>query len=249
MTERRTVLLLLALYAFAPLRLYALFQGDMDPRSTADRFEAVLREDSLDATANWRAAIALVDVGKQTPDNKKSATRDSLYRTAERYARRAVRLAPGSADAHFALALALGKVSLTLGAKQRIKLAAEIRSEALNAITIDSTHDGAWHVLGRWNAEVERLSNLEEFFAKAVLGGKVLGLASWDEALRCMRNAVRYRPDYIYHHLDLAEMLIERKRPEEARPELSRILELPIRDAMDPQYRARAEALLKRIGD
>lgn len=248
-TGGRAVLLLMIASAVTPLRLHALLQGDMHPRETADRYEAVLVRDSLNPEANWRAAIALVDIGKQTPDNQKSRTRDSLYRVAEQYARRAARVAPDSADAHFALALALGKVSLTLSAKQRIRLAKEIRAEALRAIEIDSTHDGAWHVLGRWNAEVERLSNLEEFFAKTVLGGKVLGQASWDEALRCMRKAVQFRPDYIYHHLDLAEMLIERKRREEARPELRRILQLPPRDAMDPQYRARAEALLKRIDD
>ena len=93
-TGGRAVLLLLAVYAFTPLRLYALFQGDMDPRGTAARYEAILVGDSTNVTANWRAAVALVDIGKQTPDNEKSRARDSLYRRAEVYARRAVRLAP-----------------------------------------------------------------------------------------------------------------------------------------------------------
>jgi tetratricopeptide (TPR) repeat protein len=219
----------------------------MDPRGTADRFEAVLREDSLNATANWRAAIALVDIGKQTPDKQKSATRDSLYRLAELYARRAVRVAPDSADPHFALALALGKVSLTLGSKQRVQNAKEVRTEALRAIEINPKHDGAWHIMGRWNAEIERLSNLQEFFAKAVLGGKILGEASWDEAIRCMQKAVELRPDYIFHRLDLAEMLVEIKRSGEARPHLEKIQGLPDLDAMDPVYRARAKALLGKI--
>lgn len=219
----------------------------MNPRGTADRFEAVLREDSLNATANWRAAVALVDIGKQTPDKQKSTVRDSLYLLAERYARRAVRVAPDSAEPHFALALALGKVSLTLGSKQRVQYAKEIREEALRAMEINPRHDGAWHVMGRWNAEVERLSNLQEFFAKTVLGGKVLGEASWDEAIRCMRKAVELRPDYIFHRLDLAEMLIEIKRPAEAKSELEAIGKLPDQDAMDPVYRARAEALLSKL--
>lgn len=219
----------------------------MDPRATAARYEAALARDSLDATANWRAAIALVDIGKQTPDDRKSRTRDSLYRVAEGYARRAVRLASDAAGPHFALALALGKSSLTLSARQRVRYAREIRAEAKRAIEIDPRHDGAWHVLGRWHAEIERLSNLEEFFAKTVLGATVFGEASWDEALRCMRRAVELRPDYIFHRLDLAEMLIERKRPDEARPELQKIQELPALDAMDHVYRARASILLSRL--
>ena len=219
----------------------------MDPRGTAARYEAFLARDSTDITANWRAAVALVDIGKQTPDKEKNRTRDSLYRRAEFYARRAVRLAPDSAGPHFALALALGKVSLTLGSKQRVRYAKEVREHALRAIEIDPEHDGAWHVMGRWNAEIERLSNLQEFFAKTILGGKVLGEATWDEAIRCMRKAVELRPAFIFHRLDLAEMLVELKRPEEARPELEKIQALSDLDAMDPAYKARAGALLRQL--
>jgi len=222
-------------------------QGDMHPRETADRWEAVMATDSLNAEANWRAAIALVDIGKQTPDKEKNRARDSLYLVAEMYARRAVRQAPQDAEPHFALALALGKASLTMSAKQRVKYAKEVKIEVERALEIDPNHDGAWHLLGRWNAEIERLSNIEEFFAKTLLGGKVFNQASWEEAIRCLRKAVEIRPDYIFHRLDLAEVLIERKRSTEAKPELEKIQALPDLDAMDPSYRSRASELLARI--
>ena len=245
--RRRLLFALVLASAYTPLRLYA-FQGDMHPRETADRWEAVLATDSLNAEANWRAAIALVDIGKQTPDKEKDRARDSLYRVAETYARRAVRQAPQDAGPHFALALALGKASMTLSAKQRVKYAKEVRTEVERTLEIDPNHDGAWHLLGRWNAEIERLSNIEEFFAKTLLGGKVFNEASWDEAIRCLRKAVEIRPDYIFHRLDLAEVLIERKRSAEAKPELEKIQALPDLDAMDPSYRARASELLAKIG-
>jgi tetratricopeptide (TPR) repeat protein len=237
--------LILLSYAYTPPRLYA--QGDLHPRETADKFEAVLREDSLNAEANWRAAIALVDIGKQTPDNEKNRARDSLYRVAEGYARRAVRQAPQDASPHFALALALGKASMTMSARQRVKYAGEIKTEVERALEIDPNHDGAWHLMGRWHAEIERLSNIEEFFAKTLLGGKVFNEASWDEALRSMRKAVELRPDFIFHRLDLAEMLFEIKRGEEARPHLERVKELPEIDAMDDRYKLRASILLSQI--
>ena len=243
---RRILIAWLFLSAVPPFRLSAL-QGDLHPRETADRYEAILAGDSLNAEANWRAAVALVDIGKQTPDREKHRARDSLYRVAERYARRAVRQAPEVAGPHFALALALGKASLTMSARQRVKYAKEVRIEVERALEIDPNHDGAWHLMGRWHAEIERLSNLEEFFAKTVLGGKVFNQASWDEAIRCLRKAVELRPDYIFHRLDLAEVLVERKRASEARPELEAILTLPDQDAMDPEYRERARALLNKI--
>ncbi|HKP29629.1 MAG TPA: hypothetical protein VJU15_09495 [Gemmatimonadales bacterium] len=239
------MLLGVCLHALTSSRLVA--QGDMHPRETADRWEAVIATDSLNAEANWRAAIALVDIGKQTPDKEKNRARDSLYRKAEMYARRAVRQAPQDAAPHFALALALGKASLTMSAKQRVKYALEIKTEVGRALEIDPNHDGAWHVLGRWNAEIERLSNIQEFFAKTLLGGKVFNEASWDEAIRCLRKAVEIRPDYIFHRLDLAEVLLETKRRAEARIELEGIKDLPILDAMDPTYKLRAAELLSRM--
>jgi tetratricopeptide (TPR) repeat protein len=134
-----------------------------------------------------------------------------------------------------------------MSAKQRVKYAKEIKTEVERALEIDPNHDGAWHLMGRWHAEIERLSNIEEFFAKTLLGGKVFNEASWDGAIRCLQKAVELRPDYIFHRLDLAEVLIERKRASEARPELEKILTLPDLDAMDPVYRTRAKALLERI--
>lgn len=219
----------------------------LDPRAAADRFEAALASDSTNGEANWRAALALIDIGKQTPDTVPSATRDSLYRLAERYARRATLMAPDDPNAHFALAMALGKAALTRGKRERVAYAVEIREEALRTLSLDSRHDGAYHVLGRWHAEIERLSNIEEFFAKKFLGAKVFGEASWGEAAHNLETAILLRPEFIYHRLGLAEIYVDMKRYAAARTQLEAIPALPTRDVMDPTYRRQAEALLRRI--
>jgi len=203
--------------------------------------------DSLDAEASWRAAIAYVDLGKVTPDDRKDRIRDSLYLLAERHARRAVRLAPQDANAHFSLALALGKAALTKGKKERVQYAVEIRDAVRKSLAIDSRQDGSYHVLGRWHAEIERLSNIEEFFAKRFLGAKAFGEASYEEAARNLERAVALRPDYIYHRLDLAEVYVDMKRYADARRELDAIATLTTLDAMDPEYRRQAGALRSRI--
>lgn len=221
----------------------------LDPRAAADSFEAILATDSLHPEANWRAGLALIDVAKRVPDDRRDPIRDSLYRRAEQYARRAVAANPDLADAHFVLGLALGRIGLTLGPRQRIRSAMAVRDAALRALALDPQHDGAWHLLGRWHAEIERLSNLEEFFARTFLGGDVLREASWEEAVRCLSRAVELRPDFIYHRLDLAEVLIELERRAEARPHLQTIARLPAQDVMDHVYRARAQLLLHQIRD
>ena len=219
----------------------------LDPRAAADSFEAILAGDSLNAEANWRAALALIDIGKQVPDDRRDRTRDSLYQVAERYARRAVSLGPSLADAHFVLGLAIGRSALTKGSREKVQAAAAVRNAALRTLDLDPRHDGAWHMLGRWNAEIERLSNIEEFIARNVLGGDVMREASLEEAVRCLSRAVELRRDFIYHRLDLAQVLVELKRWAEARPHLEIIPGLPAQDVMDHVYRAQAVQLLRRI--
>jgi len=218
-----------------------------DPRAALGHYEVALAIDSMDATANWRAAQALVDIGKQTPDTVKSPERDSLYARAERLARRSVQADSTSSKAHYILAAAIGRASLTKGKKERVKRAGEIRSEALRAIELNPSEDGAYHVMGRWNAEIMRLSGLSRFFAKSFLGGAIFSEASWQGAVDNMNKAIEYHPDWIYHHLDLAEILIDRDQYSAARNELKKVEELPVADAMDPRYKQDAQLFLSQI--
>lgn len=218
-----------------------------DPQAALNHFEAALAEDSISYEAAWRAAQAALDIGKQIPDSEKSTSRDSLYGLAERYARIAVGANPEEADGHFILAVAIGRSSLTKGKRERVRRATEIRAEALRAIELNPRHDGAYHVLGRWNAEIMRLSGLTRFFAKNFLGGGVFNQASWDHAIEFMTKAVEIDPSIIQHHLDLAEIYVDRKRYVEARQHLEVIASLPLKDVMDPRYKESAVTLLGRI--
>ena len=255
---RRSIVLSLVLAA-APLGLVAqtaaehvtmgveALEQKFDPRAALGHYEAALAIDSMDATANWRAAQALVDIGKQTPDSVKSPDRDSLYARAERLARRSVAVDSMNAKSHYILSAAIGRASLTKSKKERIKRAAEIRSEALRSIELNPAEDGAYHVLGRWNAEIMRLSGLTRFFAKSFLGAGIFNEASWQGALDNMNKAIEHRPEWIYHHLDMAEILIDRDQYSKAREQLNLVESLPVADAMDPHYKQDAQLYLSQI--
>ncbi|HEX5004041.1 MAG TPA: hypothetical protein VFV65_01930 [Gemmatimonadales bacterium] len=219
------------------------------PAAGLREFQAALALDSTSYEANWRASIAAIDIGKQTPDSIPDPTRDSLFRLAERYATRAVAANPDGADGYFALANAVGRTSLTLGAKARVRRAAEIRDAALKAISLNPQHDGAFHVMGRWNAEIMRLSGFQRFFAKSFLGGAVFGEASWGNAVAYMQKAVEIRPQFIYHHYDLALMYVDMKQWAPARQQLAAIPPLPLIDVMDPVWKSEAAGLLESIAN
>jgi tetratricopeptide (TPR) repeat protein len=220
-----------------------------DPVAALKDYQAAMAIDSTSYEANWRASVAAVDIGKQTPDSIPDAARDSLYRLAERYATRAVAANPDGADGYFALANAIGRTSLTLGKKARVQRATEIRVAALKAIELNPRQDGAFHVMGRWNAEIMRLSSIERFFAKSFLGGAVFSQASWDNAVAYMKKAVAIRPEFIYHHYDLALIFIDTKQWAYARQQLEAIPPLPLIDVMDPVWKKEAASLLQSIAN
>ena len=108
--------------------------------------------------------------------------RDSLYQLGEQYARRAVQADPSSTMTHFALARALGRRALSLGVRERVKYAGEVRKEALESLKIDSTNPGSLHIMGMWHANVMRLNGIARFLAKNLLGGRVFDEANWKDA-------------------------------------------------------------------
>ena len=220
-----------------------------DLRTALAHYEAGLELDSTDYEANWRAAMVLLDLGEQIPDSVKSPERDSLYARAEILARRAVASDSNRAEGHFALAAAVGRASLTMGKKDRIRRAPLIRDEARKAIALDPRHDGAYNILGQWNAEIMRLSGFSRFFAKSFLGAGIFKEASWDSATTNLEKAVELDPRRIYHRLELARVYIDRKRYDDARAQLSEVEALPEREVGDSAYKAEGAALARRIAD
>ena len=212
-----------------------------DPGTALEHFRAALKEDPVNYEANWRAAITLLDLTELLPDSLRRARRDSLYALAERHASRAVASDSLGADGHFALAAAIGTGSILLGPDARIRRAGIIRREALKAIALNPRHDGAYHILGRWNAEIMRLSGISRFFARNFLGAGVFKQASWKKAIAFMEKAVELDPGRIQHHLELARIYADRKRGADAEAQLHLVESLAARENMD--------TILKRQGD
>lgn len=227
--------------------LYAALQ----PEPALARYQAALAREPGNYDALWKAARSAVDVAKRIPgDNDYSkAVRDSVYEIARAYSTAATKADSTGADGHFMLSQTLGRLSRTRGGKERVRFARIIYDEAALAVRLDSTHDGAHHVLGAWHAEVRRLSGVTRFFAKTLFGAGFMDIASWDSATVHLERAVAIRPSHIYHRLELALVYIDRKQYSRARENLTTIASLPIADVSDPEYQKEAVDLLKKIAN
>lgn len=219
------------------------------PQQALGHYRAALAIDSTNYAALWKAGRELVDIAKQIDgkDDSSKHLRDSLYTQARNYGEAAVRVNPNGADGHFTIGQALGRLSRTKGGKERVRFAKIIYDEGMKAIELDSTHDGAYHLIGAWHAEVKRLSGFQKFFAKTLFGGGFLDKGNWEDAQRYLQRAVALKPQNIFHRLELGEVYVDLGQYSKAREQFNAIEPLPIADVLDHKYKQEAKQILEDI--
>ena len=257
---RSTTFILLLLAAAAP-RLVAQSYGEhiargdslsdaLDPAGALEEYRIAFMANPSSYDAMWKFASAQIDVAKQLRDREYKDLRDSLYWVARIYAEAATSTDSTDAEGFFMVSQALGRLSLTRGGRERVQFAKEVYKSAAKAIECDPMHDGAYHVVGAWHAEIKRLSGFTKFFATTFLGASFMGRAQWDSAVVYLQRAVELKPEYIFHRLELAEVYVDLERWGEARTQLEAIAGLePTLDVDDPLYKEEAADLLAEIRD
>jgi tetratricopeptide (TPR) repeat protein len=216
----------------------------MNAPAALRHYEEAIKADPRSYEGLWKASRDAVDVGEYNPDDKE---RERLYSEAELYARRAVDVDSTHADGYAELARALGRKALSLGKKDQVKYAGDVRNAALKALSLNPKNPAALHVMGKWNYEVLRLSGITRFMAKTFLGGKVFDSANWDDAQRYMEESVANDPGRIVHHLDLARVYEARGNKEKAREQYEIVLKGPTGDFNDRKYQAEAAEEIKEV--
>ena len=209
----------------------------MDAPAALQHYEAAIKAEPNNYEALWKASREAVDVGEFNPDPKE---RDRLYSQAELYARRAVDANPNDWEGHFILARALGRKALSLGARDRVKYAGDVRNQALEALKLNPKAAGAQHVMGMWNYNIMKLSGVTRFMAKTFLGGKVFDSANWDDAQRYMEESVANEPAGLVHHLDLARVYVARGMKDKARSQYEAVINGTPTEYNDKNYKAEA---------
>jgi len=207
--------------------------AEFDNPNALENYKEAVKLNPDNYQANWKLSRAYVDVGETFEDEDKRA---EFYIESETYARAAIKNNPQGSDGHLFLSIALGRVALDAGAKQRIKMSKEIKKEADLAIKYNPDNDTAYHVLGRWNRKISNLSFIERGFADLFLGGVPKG-ATNEAAVKNFQKAIELNPGYINHYLELGityEMMDNEKLAIEA---FKKCLELGPSAAKDEKHK------------
>ncbi len=216
---------------------------NFDNSTALKHYEKALALDSLNYEAAWKLCRAYIDVG-EVMENKDA--RKELYDKAIIYARKAVVLDSMDALGHLFLSISLGRKALDAGAKERVKLAKEIRKSVEASIAIDSTNHISWHMLGRWHRKVATLSWIERNFANIFLGGAPKD-ASLETAVTCFQKAIELFPNGTNHHLQLGITYEKMKQKELAIAEYELVLTLPKTESDHEIHLKEAKERLKEL--
>ena len=207
-------------------------------------YEKALAIDPNSYEALWRVSRSQIDLASAESNADR---RSAMYKTAQDEAAHAVEVNPTASDGHFVFAEALGRMALSLGARDRVKYAGRVRDQAMECLKIDPKHPGCLHVMGVWNAEVMRLNGFTRMVARNFLGGQVFGEASWANARRYLELSVTIDPRRIVHRLDLARVYADMNLPALAKTEYEAVISGELIDYNDPRYKTEAANELKKL--
>jgi tetratricopeptide (TPR) repeat protein len=163
------------------------------------KYAEVLKKDPANLQALWKCSELSSRIGARQTDKERMR---SYFIAARNYASAALKVNPNSSDANFVMALALGRISLVSGTKERVMLAKDVKHYADIAIKLDPNNFRAYHILGRWNYDVSNLNLAEKSFARIFYGK--LPDASLQDAIADFNKSLSLNPGFILNYYELA---------------------------------------------
>jgi tetratricopeptide (TPR) repeat protein len=192
--------------------------ADRYARSPQEGFEAA-----------WKLARANYWLGTHGSD----AERRRLLDQGIDAARKAVVLQPQRPEGHFWLAANMGALAESAGLTAGLKYRKPIKEELQTVLRIDAAFEqgSADRALGRW------------YFKVPGLFGGSLRLAE-----QHLRESLKYNQHSTASHFFLADVLLKAGREDEARAELSAVLDAPFDPGWEPENREFKEKARRLLG-
>jgi len=204
------------------------------------KYKAVLENAPNHIEALCGASINSVRIGnRETNEDKKK----HYFADAMTYAQKAYSLNAQSDEANFCMAAALGRKAETLGAKERLSLAKDIKRYADKCISVNPNHAGGHHIVGRWHHRFSNLSFFEKAAANTLFGG-IPSEVSESKGLYHLKKASELKPDFIMYLYDYAVALADADKENEAITQLKNAVQKKPLTIDDPQYLEKCKSLL-----
>ncbi len=248
--KRKTIILVLLL----PVVLCAqtneeLFKQGLEHRKAykvKEGFDVFSKLMKADSSNSEYLAYGSYFYSKTGVVQKTEADQKKYYYKAEYLAKKAIKADDNNAEAHYAYAMALGRLNENASSGEKIKNSKQIKKEADRTIALNPKHSGAFHILGRWHRTIAGFSGFEKAMVNTFYGGVPPG-ATYEDAVKSFMSAVVNEPDFMLHLYELGVTYHEMKKDGYAKPVLEKALTLPTRNEEDLGTKKKVEELLKEL--
>lgn len=174
-------------------------EKQMKEESAYDKDREVLKIQPNQLSALIHASEMASRIGNR---QKNKDDKSSYFNQAKSYAQQALKIDPNNADANYAMSVAMGRMALISGAKDKVAASKDVKKYAELAIKFNPNMGQAYHVLGKWNYEVATLNVFERSAAKMLFGGLPDG--SIAKAIANYEKCRQLDPGFILNYYELA---------------------------------------------
>lgn len=206
------------------------------------KYKEVLRQQPNNLTALCKSSDLSSRIGHRQTNKQLQA---DYYRAAKSYADAALRANPHSAEANFVMSVAMGRMAMLTGGKEKIQYVSEIKRYAEATLKYDPNNFKAYHVLGKWHYEVSNLNAFERTLARVLFGG--LPKASLRDAIAYYEKSRSLEPAFSINYLELAKAYRRNHEEKKAIDMLTRLQTIPNKIEDDTRIKKEGKELLKEL--
>lgn len=211
-----------------------------EEQEALDLYQKLLEENPNHYRALWRTSFLYSRIGNRL---KREKAQKEYFNKAIDYAERTLEADSTDTQSNFVMAVAMGRKALISGARDRVAASRAIKKHVDQTLKKDSTHAGAWHVLGRWHFKVANLSWIERAAANTLFGG-IPGDATNKKAAESIEKAISLDDDYILYYYDLAKVYKEMGKDQKAISTCRTALDKPVLTPDDEDLKSNCSNLI-----
>jgi hypothetical protein len=212
-----------------------------DEKAAFLKFKEALKLQPTNVHALTQASEICSSIGNRETNTK---TRDDYFAVALIYAKTAYKLHPETDVANIAMSIALGRIILLKGGKEKIAAVKELKMYAEKAVAVNPNNFRGWHILGKWHYEVSNLNSFERGAAKLFFGA--LPASSLASSIACYEKAKALSNTFSLNYLELAKAYKRNGEKAKAIAQLNYLLILKNVTTDDAKIKQEASTLLKK---
>ncbi|MBP6455292.1 MAG: hypothetical protein KA275_01080 [Chitinophagaceae bacterium] len=172
-------------------------------------------------------------------------SKKSYFTAAKNYATKALALNENYADANYVMAVAMGRMALISGTKEKVGASRNIHKYSKRCTQIDPKHAEGWMLLGKYNYEISNLNFAEKSAANLLFGGLPEG--DINTAISCLEKSIILNNKSVLAHLELGKAYKQVNKNDEAKKILKAASLLNIIVFDDTRLKNECAVLLKTI--